>query len=397
MATKPVNKRAVKRFYDNWVAAGRPSISEFARQTGKDDTTARRWLNRYAVDLGVTSEEARAAMKGMAPDADMVHPVPAPFVVKGTSTYYDKEGNRAGQWVKTQLDQAAAHAAMIAAVDALALQLPRARPARAPADTAPHLATLYTLTDCHVGMKAWGAETGADWDLDIAEATLTAAIDYLIAASPPAATGIVNQLGDWLHFDGLAPITPTSAHLLDADSRYSKVVRVATRILRRVIDAALARHARVVVVMAEGNHDMASSVWLRHLFGLLYENEPRVTVIDSELPYYVHVHGKTLLAFHHGHLKKNDQLPLLFAAQYPREWGATVKRYAHTGHRHHGEEKEHSGMTVIQHPTIAARDAYAARGGWIAERRMRAVTYHAEHGETGSVTVTPEMLDQEAA
>jgi hypothetical protein len=89
-----------------------------------------------------------------------------------------------------------------------------------------------------------------------------------------------------------------------------------------------AKHEKVVVLMAEGNHDMASSVWLRVMFRALYENEPRVEVIDSELPYYCHQHGKTMLAFHHGHLKKNDQLPLLFASQYPEVWGATTKRYA---------------------------------------------------------------------
>lgn len=392
MPTPPPDPVAVEAFYRQWVEAGRPSPAKFARALDKDERTTRRWLNEYAVKLGLAADDQRAALHGMAPDADMVHPVPAPFVVKGVSTYYDKEGNRAGQWVKTQLDQQAAHAAMLAAVEALAVSLPRAKPAPRPKRTLGKLCTLYTLTDCHVGMRAWAPETGADWDLDIAEQTLTAAIDFLVHASPPAATGIINQLGDWLHFDSLAPVTPTSGHLLDADSRYSKVVAVATRILRRVIDAALKKHRRVVVVMAEGNHDMASSVWLRHLFGLLYEDEPRVSVMDSELPYYVHVHGNTLLAFHHGHLKKNGELPLLIAAQFAREWGATSKRYCHTGHRHHVEEKEHSGMTVVQHATIAARDAYAARGGWIAERKIKAITYHAEFGETSTVTVTPEML-----
>ena len=50
-------------------------------------------------------------------------------------------------------------------------------------------------------------------------------------------------------------------------------------------------------------------------------------------------------------------------------------------------------MKVVQHATIAARDAYAARGGWIAERQITAVTYHAEYGQVATSTVTPEMLD----
>lgn len=379
----------VRALYEEWIGLGRPPIETFARSKNMPGRTTRRWLTEYVAEMGI---DQKAAMRGFSPEHNMVHTVPAPYIVKGVSTYYDKEGNPSGQWVKSTLDQQKAEEAMRSAVAALAECIPRAKPAKRPRQTVDHLCSVYTLTDCHVGMRAWGPETGADWDLEIAEQVLTDAVEYLIDASPKATTCVVNQLGDWLHFDSLSPVTPTSGHLLDADSRYPKVVEVATRILRRVIDKALLNHARVIVIMAEGNHDMASSVWLRHLFSLLYEKEPRVTVLDSVLPYYVHRHGNTMLAFHHGHMKKNDQLPLLFASQYPKEWGETTKRYCHTGHRHHTEEKEHSGMTVVQHPTIAARDAYAARGGWIADRRMKAITYHSEYGETGSIVVTPEML-----
>jgi hypothetical protein len=155
---------------------------------------------------------------------------------------------------------------------------------------------------------------------------------------------------------------------------------------------ALIRHEVVHVILAEGNHDIASSVWLRHMFKALYENEPRITVNDNELPYYVYQHGRVMLAFHHGHLSKNAALPLLFAAQFPAMWGETTKRYVHTGHRHHKDEKEHPGVTVVQHPTLAARDAYAARGGWISEREATAMTYHSQFGLVARNTVTPEML-----
>lgn len=308
----------------------------------------------------------------------------------GTSTLYDADGNVKLQWVKEQPDRRADTVREV--IDELSGNIKRAKITIPPKHTEDSLCNLYTLTDCHVGMKAWEPETGADWDLEISEQTLTSALDYLIKSSPKAHTCVINQLGDWLHFDSLAALTPTSNHLLDADSRFPKVVRVATRILRYIIDSALKRHEHVVVLMAEGNHDMASSVWLRHLFSLLYENEPRVQVIDSEMPYYVYLHGKTMLGFHHGHLKKNDQLPLLFAAQFSSIWGLAKKRYCHTGHRHHTEEKEHSGMTVIQHPTIAARDAYASRGGWIADRQITSITYHKEFGQVARNTVTPEML-----
>lgn len=315
-----------------------------------------------------------------------------PFTVTGRSTLRDATGAVVMEWEKTSADKEAAEEAREAAFRALSETLPRLSITNGPSAINKDLCTVYTITDAHVGALAWHREGGADWDLGIAERTLTGCFQNMISSAPPSAVGVINQLGDMLHFDGLSAVTPLSGHLLDADGRFAKVVGVAIRVLRRIVDMALEKHARVHVILAEGNHDISSSVWLRLMFAALYENEPRVTVDDSALPYYAFQHGKTMLAFHHGHLKKNDQLPLLFASQFSKMWGDTKRRYCHTGHRHHAEEKEHSGMTVTQHPTLAARDAYAARGGWMAERAANAITYHAEHGEVGRVKVCPEML-----
>lgn len=334
----------------------------------------------------------RAAMKGYSPAHDMTRTVPDPYVVKGVSTYYNKEGKPAGQWVKSRLDDERALHAMREAIAALAADVPRDKPARPPAWTDDALCNLYTLTDLHIGMRAWAKEAGAPWDLDIAEDTITRAFDYLIDRSAAADTAIVAQLGDFLHFDGLAAVTPTNQHPLDADSRYSKIVQTSMRILRHVVRSALHKHGRVVLLIAEGNHDQAGAVWMRHLFGSLYENEPRIECVDSELPYYCHQHGATMIGWHHGHLSKPDALPLLFAAQFPEHWGRSRHRYVHCGHMHHVYEREHNGITVIQHPTLAARDAYAARSGWIADRQITSITYHVAHGQVARVTVTPEML-----
>lgn len=315
------------------------------------------------------------------------------MIVTARSTLRSADGAVVMEWEKTSLDREALEHARVAAFNALASTLPRLPAARAPAAGMDQLCTVYTLTDAHIGMLAWHREGGADWDLTIAEQTIVGCFAEAIRGTPQSGTAVLNQLGDLLHYDGLSAVTPTSGHILDADGRFTKMVEVAVRVLRRVIDMLLAKHERVHLVLAEGNHDMASSVWLRTMFKALYEKEPRITVDDSALPYYVYVHGETLLAFHHSHLKKNSQLPLLIAAQFAREWGVTTRRYIHTGNLHHVEEKEHCGATVIQHPTLAARDAYAARGGWFADRAMSAITYHDRFGQVGRVTVCPEMLE----
>jgi hypothetical protein len=348
-------------------------------------------VHEGTINSAMRAVRKKAAIQGYAPDADMRVVVPSPFVVKGTSTLY-KDGVAKLQWVKTRLDDQAKEQAIRAAYDLMADELPRLAPIAKPLTTHDKLCNLFTVTDFHLGMLSNEKESGADWDLKIAEKLLIDCFEQSILSTPHAKTAFINQLGDFLHSDGIMPVTPTSGHIVDQDGRFAKIVTVALRVLRRVIDIALMRHEKVVVLMAEGNHDITSSIWLRVMFKALYENEPRVDVIDSDLPYYHYQHGQTMLAFHHGHLSKNDSLPLLFASQFPKVWGNTTKRYCHTGHRHHVEEKEHSGMKVIQHATLSARDAYAARGGWLSEREATAITYHSEFGQVARTTVTPEML-----
>ena len=320
------------------------------------------------------------------------HPPPDGHTVKGVSTLYDENGNISAQWVKTTVTDDQRQAALEAAVRALSTEIPRQEPFQPPSKTVAELATLYTITDAHVGMHAWGKETGADFDLTIAENVISGCFRQMIANSPPSRVGIVNQLGDFLHTDGMKAMTPASGHMLDADSRYQKIVEVAVRVLRRLINQALQKHELVHVLMADANHDPVGGVWLRTLFAALYEAEPRITVDTSPSPFNAYLHGQTLLGFHHGHTVKKESLPLIFAAKFPTEWGVSKYRYAHTGHLHHVDEKEHAGMIVIQHPTLAAPDAYAARNGWFSQRTATSITYHKTFGQVGRQTVVPEML-----
>jgi hypothetical protein len=324
------------------------------------------------------------------PAASVTQNVPSGHIVKGLSTLVDESGRTRAQWVKTAIDKDQFRAMIEAACRAAVGSVAPLPTVSSPRFVDSDLCSLYTLTDCHVGMLAWGREAGEPWDLEIAERVLTRTLMAAIDAAPASAIGIVNELGDFLHFDSMQPVTPTSGHILDADSRYQKMVEVAVRILRFVIEYALRKHQWVYVKVMEGNHDMAGSVWLRVLIAALYADNPRVIVDTSPLPYVIHVHGKTLLGFYHGHLAKKTSLPLLFAARFAQEWGATTKRYIHVGHEHHVDEKEYPGAKVIQHPTLAAADAYAARGGWLSERQVTQITYHREYGECARSIFLPQ-------
>lgn len=350
--------------------------------------------HRASLQDTVRRVKAKASVQGFSPEHDMVHPVPDTHIAKGVSTYYDKDGKPRAQWVKSSLDDTLREEMRQEAWAAMADELPRLAVSAPVTGSRDELCNLITFTDYHMGMLAWHKEGGDDWDLKIAERVLWDSFSRMIEAMPSAGTCVLNIQGDFLHSDGLLPVTPAHKHVLDQDGRFSKIVAVAIRVLRRLVNHALAKHPRVHLLIVEGNHDEASSIWLRQMFAALYEAEPRLTVNDSELPFYVYQHGDVMLAFHHGHKVKNEQLPMLFAAQFPKMWGGTAKRYCHTGHRHHLDEKEYSGMTVTQHPTLSARDAYAARGGWIAERAALGITYHTTQGQYARTYVSPDMTPQ---
>lgn len=296
-------------------------------------------------------------------------------------------------WERQSPDREAMRAAMLEVVESLKEDLPKAEAVTAPGVVNADLCNLYTFTDYHLGMYAWHNEGGADWDLAIAERTLLGAMRAMVEQSPAAHAAVINIQGDFLHTDGKLPLTPASKNILDADSRYPKIRRSAIRLIRELVRMSLERHNDVHLIIAEGNHDEEGAGWLSDLFAVHYEEEPRLRVNDSDLPFYVFQWGETMLGVHHGHKVKNERLPLLFAAQFPETWGATRRREIHCGHRHHRDEKEYNGVTVVQHPTLAARDAYAARGGWIADRAAQAITYHKRFGQVGRVMVCPEMVE----
>lgn len=346
-------------------------------------------IGKTARELG-RNERSLRRNKKVQEYKELVANAPDGHAIKGVSTLYDNEGNIKQQWIKTLANDA--ESKLQAAFDGMGDKLPRVKPQKPPKHSDSDLLSCYVITDYHLGMLSWGEETGADWDTDIAEQLL---VDWFAAAirmAPASERAIFAQLGDFLHWDGMDAVTPASKHLLDADTRFQKLVRVAIRVVRRVIDLLLAKHTNVHVLMAEGNHDPASSIWLREWLSAVYENEPRVTVDVSPDPYYCVEHGKTAVFFHHGHKRRMTNIDTVFAAKFRETFGRTKHAYAHMGHLHHIEVKETNLMVIEQHRTLAAPDAYASRGGWMSGREAKVVTYSKQYGEVSRLSVTPEML-----
>ncbi len=318
--------------------------------------------------------------------------VPTGHVVKGVSALVDAEGRVIQQWQKTAVETEGQLAAFRAMVDGLKEDLPRITIMPAPQHVEEDLLNQFVVTDSHFGMLAHREETGADYDLRLAEQLLLDWFAAAVAGAPQAHTAVLAQLGDLLHHDALESVTPAHKHVLDADSRLHKVVRVVIRTLRRVVDMLLQKHKHVHVVMASGNHDPASSVWVRELLATIYENEPRVTVDTSPMLYYAYKWGDTALFYHHGHKRGVAQVDATLAGMFREMFGQSKYAFAHVGHLHSDEGRKSALMYVERHETLAAPDAYAAGGGWLSGRSAKVITYSRRYGEVARSTLRPEMV-----
>lgn len=359
-------------------------------QAGK---TAFGIAKEYEMDYRNMRRRVKAlALRGYSPAHGMTKTVPDGFTVKGVSSLYNSNGELSAQWVKTTADNERRLEMMQEAVEALKEELPRYDRIVPPIPGNDSLMNCYVITDYHMGMLSHHEETGADWDLKIAEKMLVDWFTAAIAQAPDAETAVFAQLSDLLHLDGMEALTPASKHLLDVDTRFYKVVRAVIRCLRKVIDMLLAKHQRVHCIFADANHDPVSQIWLREWLSVAYEDEPRITIDRSPSPYNAFEFGKVALFIHHGHKRKMGNVSEVFAAQFRELFGRTRFAYAHLGHLHHIDVKENNLMIVEQHRTLAPADAYAARGGWLSGRDAKVITYHKEYGEVSRLTINSDML-----
>ena len=351
---------------------------------------------KYDITIrNVQIRKARLNKKGLGHGRDVSHIVPDGYRVKGTSALTDQAGNIKLQWVKTDVDNERQLEIMRAVVDGLCSEItPLPSVPLAERKTDKKLLNLYTVSDFHLGMLSWADETGDDWDMKIAEELFAKWFDAAFQMAPDAGTAVINLLGDLAHFDSLDAVTPASGHVLDADTRYQKLVRTMIRMVRRVVEMALVKHPTVKLVIVQGNHDPIGMVWLAEMFSTLYSTENRVFVDTSADVYKMVQHGKTTLFFTHGHKSRFDSVEQIMISKFRKAFGESEYSYAHVGHLHHKKVVEFRNMVVEQHNTLAAKDAYASRGGWMSKRSANVITYSSDFGEVARLTISPEMLGE---
>lgn len=400
MATPPVSDERLLQRVDAWIRHGK-STSKAARELGDSESTinraareaARRGLlpgqhpaqpgfeiRNQSVQVDKDQQIKSQSFKYAKSPGDAFE-IPEGQAEKGRSVLLDADGRTVQQWIKTNAHQKTPEQHANEFEAAFANFTPLAPSIAPPVNSDADRLTVYILADWHLGLFAYGAETGGpDWDLTIARRVLTETMLEVIETSPPSSRAIVLGLGDLLHADNARNQTDRSGNSLDVGTRYSKTCDTLSDLMAEITECIGAKHDQVDVVVKPGNHDEHSTVGLRQALRMYWRNHDRVDVDTSPNPFYFKRFGVNLIGGVHGDKTKPRDLPLILANRRPDDWAASTTRHMHSGHIHHDTLGELGGVHVYTHRAPVAQDAYHSANGYLSGRSMRSFTYHVEKG-----------------
>lgn len=253
----------------------------------------------------------------------------------------------------------------------------------APAYTPIHLSIRHRphcleldLFDAHLGKLAWAAETGDDFDLKIAERIFKEAIEDLLyqARNYEFERAFFPIGNDFLQIDG--PLNATSnGTTVDTDGRFKKIIAVGQMALVHAVEE-LRRHVdHVHVISVPGNHD-GETTWMNARFlWAWFRNAKDVEVDTSPRERKCFTYGRNMIGLAHGDEIPAAKLPVIFAQEFRKEWGAAETVEIHCGHFHKAKQvvttpvDTHEGTTVRYLQSLSAKDKWHYKKGFIGSRR----------------------------
>jgi hypothetical protein len=142
------------------------------------------------------------------------------------------------------------------------------------------------------------------------------------------------------------------------------------------------------VVYLPGNHDRLSSYHLVHALSKCF-NEPNITFDATYAERKVVVYGDNFFAFEHGDVTKK-MTALVYATEFPVEWGRTLYRTCYTGHFHTKKvtefvtDNEVHGFAIKHLPSLSKTDYWHYHNKFTGAKRQAVMEIH--HPNKGKIS-----------
>lgn len=326
----------------------------------------------------------KASIQGFAPAYGWSHPVPPTHVAKGVSNYFKATATMPAGWVKADLRQEAYNQAIKDGIKEFLCDVPQIQVGPPPADFQTDIIPWIQIGDAHLGMLAHMAETTDNFDLKIAERELLASIFQLIDEMPFCGRVVINDLGDFTHYENMAGETEASGHRLDYDGRFPKMIKSYSKTFRAIIERALTKAQHVDVIINQGNHSRTNDIWMRELIDVSYGHTGRVHALENTNVFIPYRMGNTLVMVHHSDKCPPARLVGVMTTDFRVDYGETEFHYIDTGHvHHHFVSKEHPGVVIESWNHLAPNDKWAHDAGYRSRKSITMVFRSRSFGDLG--------------
>ena len=345
--------------------------------------------DRRTVDKMIVRLEKIAASNGVAPHRDLTHQTAEGFQAKRISTAYKEDGSVALQWVIQEPDKQSLQQRLNYMLEGIKDDLTGFKKAvKQPAKVNADYLAMYIIGDHHFGMLA-DSETKLDdddWDVKIASQILLDSTERLANRVGDAEIGVLLNVGDFFHADSSKNET-TAGTRVDVDTRIGKTFKLAGRLFQILVEKMLKTHKKVVVINVRGNHDSDMACHLSSCLEIIYDNEPRVEVLQNYSKFIHYQWHNNLFVFHHGDRIKHEQILQTVIKNLDDQWSQSKNRYCHLGHIHHHTAREISTMHFEHFGSLTSTDQWHSDSGYGSERSMTAIVYHKQTGEDSRVKI----------
>lgn len=237
------------------------------------------------------------------------------------------------------------------------------------------------IFDLHLGKLAWGAESGENYDVEIASKRFINAIYKLLnRVRGYSYNKILLPIGnDFFNVDNLNSTT-TAGTPQHEDVRWQKSFKTGCKLVVDGIELLKQQGVPVDVVIVAGNHDIERSYYLGAHLEAWYRNDPMVNIDNREKLRKYYRFGKTLLGFTHGKYEKESGLPMLMATEKDsiKDWADTEFREWHLGHIHRKIQKNYGvkfskdvqlnedyGITVRYLSSLSGTESWHYKKGFV--------------------------------
>jgi hypothetical protein len=335
------------------------------------------------------------AVQSVPQGRDFLSPIPEGHELAGVSTLVGSDGKAIGQWVKAlrSPERTDPFRALDAVVRFVRQEVPALPPTPAPSIAKPDLMNMFVWGDPHIGLLSHARETGDNFDLKIACADLRTSVDLLVERAPAASHATFVEVGDLWHAQDDLQRTPRGQNKLDVDGRRAKILDEGLATVVYMVRRLLATHETVTVVLVPGNHDPDMAIITRALLSAVFQDEPRIRILDNADPWIYLPWGRNLFLFNHGDKRaKPQELGEIMLADRPELVGHCTNRYALTGHVHHKNRAEVRWGWWESFNSLCAQDFWHRGEGYRSKRLVECITYHARYGERSRVRLTREEL-----